>query len=45
MVAFRTGFGDGRYPTWAGYGADGRPVALVTEFLIVPQPGRPPGRV
>lgn len=43
LVAFRTGFGDGRYPTWAGYGADGEPVALVTEFLIVPQPGRPLG--
>ncbi|MFJ9696029.1 DUF4241 domain-containing protein [Kitasatospora sp. NPDC101183] len=40
LVAFRSGRGDGLYPTWAGYGADGQPVALITEFLIVPQPGR-----
>ncbi|MFJ4184692.1 DUF4241 domain-containing protein [Kitasatospora sp. NPDC089509] len=40
LVAFATGWGDGRYPTWAGYDADGRPVGLVTEFFVVPQPGR-----
>ncbi|MFJ9696030.1 DUF4241 domain-containing protein [Kitasatospora sp. NPDC101183] len=40
LVAFPSGRGDGLYPTWAGYGADGQPVALVTEFFILPQPGR-----
>ncbi|OKJ09083.1 DUF4241 domain-containing protein [Kitasatospora sp. CB01950] len=42
MVAFTTGWGDGHYPTWVGYAADGRLVGFVSEFFVVRQPGRGP---
>jgi hypothetical protein len=28
--------GDGRYPTFVGYDADGQLTSLVTDFLVVP---------
>ena len=34
IVAFSSGWGDGRYPTWIGRDADGAVVELVTEFLL-----------
>ncbi|MFJ5921329.1 DUF4241 domain-containing protein [Kitasatospora sp. NPDC092948] len=42
MVAFRTGWGDGHYPTWVGHAEDGQVVCFVSEFFVVPQPGRGP---
>ncbi|MFD5560436.1 DUF4241 domain-containing protein [Kitasatospora griseola] len=42
MAAFTTGWGDGHYPTWVGRAADGRVVGFVSEFFVVPQPGRGP---
>ncbi len=40
LVAFRSGWGGGCYPTWAGHTAAGHAACLVTEFLVVPQDGR-----
>ncbi|MBD0691583.1 hypothetical protein [Streptomyces sp. CBMA123] len=40
LLAFRTGWGGGCYPAWAGHGASVRPVGPVTEFLVIPGPGR-----
>ncbi|MFF0292510.1 DUF4241 domain-containing protein [Kitasatospora sp. NPDC004614] len=42
MVAFTTGWGDGHYPTWVGRDADGQVTGFVSEFFVVPQPGRGP---
>lgn len=33
IVAFNAGWGDGSYPTFAGYSADGKLVAVVTDFM------------
>jgi len=35
VVAIASGFGDGSYPTWVGFDADGRPVAFLTDFGIL----------
>lgn len=35
VVAFSTGWGDGRYPTWVGRNTVGEPVAFVTDFLVI----------
>lgn len=40
FVAFCSGWGDGAYPTWIGRSAAGEVTGFVTEFFIVPQPGR-----
>ncbi|WP_157856249.1 DUF4241 domain-containing protein [Actinacidiphila yeochonensis] len=40
VVAFSSGFGDGHYPTWVGHAEDGTVTGFVTEFFVVPQPGR-----
>ncbi|WP_329563843.1 DUF4241 domain-containing protein [Kitasatospora sp. NBC_01266] len=42
VVAFASGWGDGCYPTWLGRDADGRVTGYLTEFFVVPQPGRGP---
>jgi hypothetical protein len=34
LVAFRTGEGDGQYPTWAGRNANGDITCFVTDFLL-----------
>ncbi len=46
-VLFSTGYGDGGYPTFGGYAADGRLVSLVSYGFVVPWrlsglPGSPP---
>ena len=35
VVLFSSGYGDGMYPTYAGYAEDGRLLALVTDFIVV----------
>lgn len=56
LIAFTSGEGDGRYPSYWGLDRDGEPVCLVTDFgLLVDHPGvtfflpgafsRPPGEV
>ncbi|MDP4087607.1 MAG: DUF4241 domain-containing protein [Bacillota bacterium] len=35
MVAFTSGFGDGRYSTYVGYDKDGKPCRLLTDFGLV----------
>jgi len=42
FVAFSSGWGDGHYPTWVGRSIDGTTTGFVTEFFVVPQPGRGP---
>lgn len=37
IVAVHSGWGDGHYPTFAGYSATGELTALVTDFLVVPE--------
>jgi hypothetical protein len=34
LIAFTSGAGDGVYSTFVGFGADGKPVAMVTDFKI-----------
>jgi hypothetical protein len=38
VIVFSTGYGDGVYASYFGFSADGRPVALVTDFQIVDEP-------
>jgi hypothetical protein len=47
---FRTGFGDGRYPTYLGRNAQGEVVSVLQDDLLVPWalngvPGKPPPEV
>lgn len=35
IVAFTSGFGDGRYPTYIGYDKNGKPCRLLTDFGLV----------
>ena len=35
IVAFSTGFGDGRYSTYVGYDKNGEPCRLLTDFRLV----------
>jgi Protein of unknown function (DUF4241) len=35
VIAFTSGFGDGRYPTYWGLDESNNPVCLVTDFLVV----------
>ena len=37
VAFFSSGYGDGAYPSYFGYDADGRLVAVVTDFLLVPE--------
>ena len=32
---FSSGWGDGYYASWVGYGADDRPVVIVTDFAVI----------
>jgi len=32
IIAFMSGPGDGVYPTWIGYAADGQVVCFITDF-------------
>lgn len=42
-IVFSSGVGDGRYPTCVGRDAAGRPVRVVTDFLLLdPPPPQPP---
>jgi hypothetical protein len=41
VAAFRSGWGDGAYPTWIGLSADGRPVLAMTDFLLFTDPWEP----
>ncbi|NJP66663.1 DUF4241 domain-containing protein [Streptomyces spiramenti] len=34
-VVFRTGHGDGDYPTWLGRGADGEAVCFLSDFFVL----------
>ncbi|WP_205895603.1 DUF4241 domain-containing protein [Metapseudomonas otitidis] len=36
VTLFSSGYGDGTYPSYFGYDASGRLVAVVTDFLLVP---------
>jgi hypothetical protein len=38
IVAFRSGYGDGAYPTWVGRTATGEIAQFVTDLLVVPPP-------
>jgi hypothetical protein len=38
IVAFTSGFGDGRYPTYIGYDKSGQPCRLLTDFGLVEWP-------
>jgi len=35
VVAFASGFGDGTYPSYAGFDRDGRVVVVLTDFGIL----------
>lgn len=35
VVAFSTGWGDGRYPTWVGRNTAGEAVSFVTDFFVI----------
>ena len=35
VAMFSSGWGDGFYTSWVGYGADGKVTALVTNFLVI----------
>ncbi|WP_431483438.1 DUF4241 domain-containing protein [Pseudomonas solani] len=37
VAFFSSGYGDGAYPSYFGYDADGRLVAVVTDFLLLPE--------
>jgi hypothetical protein len=37
IVTVESGWGDGAYPTFVGYSADGRVACFVTDFLLVPR--------
>ena len=41
IAMFASGFGDGSYPSYFGYGTDGKPVILATTFFVVDQPPTP----
>jgi hypothetical protein len=41
MVLFSSGWGDGRYPSYWGYDADGKLAALLTDFKVVDWRGNP----
>jgi Protein of unknown function (DUF4241) len=56
LIAFSSGYGDGRYPSYWGLDANDEPVCLVTDFnILIDHPGvsfflpgafrRPPGEV
>lgn len=36
VAVFSSGWGDGAYPTWVGYTAQGAVACFVTEFFVVP---------
>ena len=38
VVAFASGFGDGSYPSYAGFGGDGQVVVVLTDFGILDAP-------
>jgi hypothetical protein len=38
VVTVRSGWGDGAYPTFVGYSADGEVTSFVTDFAVVPAP-------
>ena len=38
VVSTMSGWGDGAYPTFIGYTADGRVASFVTDFLVAPAP-------
>ncbi len=40
----QAGYGDGFYPTFVGYTADGRVASFVTDFLVVPRSTELPKR-
>jgi hypothetical protein len=35
VIGFRSGYGDGAYPSWFGLDADGEPLVLLTDFGIL----------
>lgn len=39
---FSSGWGDGYYASWVGYGADDRPVVIVTDFAVITAVNFPP---
>jgi hypothetical protein len=38
VTIVNSGWGDGVYPTFVGYAADGSVTGFVTDFLVVPRP-------
>ncbi|SNY29509.1 DUF4241 domain-containing protein [Paractinoplanes atraurantiacus] len=36
VISVSTGWGEGVYPTYIGYAADGEPTSYVTDFLVTP---------
>jgi hypothetical protein len=44
VAMFSSGWGDGYYASWVGYGADDRPVAIVTDFAVIEAVNLPPAR-
>ena len=39
---FSSGWGDGHYASWVGYGQDHRPVVIVTDFAVITAVNFPP---
>ena len=35
MICFSSGYGDGSYPSFVGYNEAGRPVCLLTDFMVL----------
>ncbi|GAA2357232.1 hypothetical protein Cme02nite_50810 [Catellatospora methionotrophica] len=36
MITVSSGWGDGIYPTFIGYAAEGKVTSYVTDFLVIP---------
>lgn len=41
LIAYRSGWGDGAYPTWIGRAADGDVVCFVADMLLMPDNAAP----
>lgn len=41
LIAYRSGWGDGSYPTWIGRDADGHVICFLADMLLLPDNAAP----